>query len=98
VSEAHISEKALDDLDEIWDYIARDSQAAADRHIARLREKCQVLADNPGFGTRRDDLRPGMRSFPVGSYLILFQRAADGIDVIRVIHGYRDIPKQFEHS
>ena len=41
----------------------------------------------------RDDLRPGIRAFPVGDYLILY-RGAD-VAIVRVVHGSRDLAALF---
>ena len=44
------------DLDEIWEYIARDSPDAADRWIAKLFDEFDSLAQRPGMGHKREDL------------------------------------------
>lgn len=44
----------------------------------------------PEMGSPRFDVRPGMRLFPIGRYLILY-RAADAVaEIVRVIHGARE--------
>jgi toxin ParE1/3/4 len=45
------------------------------------------------MGRERPDLRAGLRSFTVGSYLIIYRPLADGIEVVRVLHGARDLAK-----
>jgi toxin ParE1/3/4 len=46
----------------------------------------------PGIGTARDDdIAPGIRSFPVGNYLILYRMIEGGIEVIRIWHGARGL-------
>jgi len=52
------------DILEIWDYIADDSLAAADRWVDRLDEQFRLLAAQPMMGRARDELAPGVRSFP----------------------------------
>jgi toxin ParE1/3/4 len=69
---------------------------AALRHVERLEEPCWTLARNPGIGTARDDLLPGVRAFSVGNYVIFFRPASDGIEVVRVVHGARDYRLLFE--
>ena len=83
------------DLLEIWDYIADDSLAAADRWVDRIDEQLSLLAAQPKIGRSRDELAPGMRSFPVGRYVIFYVPLDDGIDVVRVLHGARDIEEIF---
>jgi toxin ParE1/3/4 len=52
-------------------------------------------AEHPLVGRPRAALGEGLRSFPVGNYLIFCTPAADGIDVARVIYGGRDLPGVF---
>lgn len=88
---------AENDLIEIWTYIAKDNIAAADRVLDRLDDRSRLLADNPGLGVRRDDLDLEIRSFGVGSYLVLYRETEDGIEVVRYIHGRRDIRRLLHH-
>jgi toxin ParE1/3/4 len=92
---ALVTDRAVEDLDDIWFYIALDNVSAADRTVSMLRAKAQSLAEKPGLGPARDELSPGLRSFPVGKYVILYRLAPYGIDVIRVLHGGRDIKRIF---
>lgn len=79
------------DLDDIWWFIAQDSPQNADGFLDRMQEICLVLADFPLMGTSRDGLKPGLRSQPVGNYLIFYFPIADGVDIVRVLNGARDI-------
>jgi toxin ParE1/3/4 len=83
------------DIFEIWDYIADDSLVAADRWVDRLDEQFGLLATQPLMGRARDELAPGVRSFPFGRYVIFYVPLDDGIDVVRVLHGARDIDVVF---
>jgi toxin ParE1/3/4 len=83
------------DILEIWDYIADDSVAAADRWLDELDAKFNLLATQPMMGRVRDELEPGMRSFPFGRYVIFYMPIDEGIDVVRVLHGARDIDAVF---
>lgn len=92
---AHRSSRAERDLIEIWGFIAKHDSSAADRQLDRIDAACQMLADNPHGGPRREDLASGLRFYPVGSYLIFYTLAEDGITVARVLHGARDYPDEF---
>ena len=83
------------DILEIWDYIADDSLAAADRWVDHLDEQFRVLATQPMMGRARDELARGVRSFPLGRYVVFYVPLDDGIDVVRVLHGARDIDAVF---
>ena len=83
------------DILEIWDYIAEDSIGAADDWVDRLDEQFKLLATQPKMGRTRDELAAEVRSFPFGRYVIFYVPLDDGIDVIRVLHGSRDIDALF---
>jgi toxin ParE1/3/4 len=83
------------DLDDIWWYIAEDNPDAADRFFSKIDEQCQTLAQFPKMGTSKDNLMPSLRSFPVGNYLIFYLPMDDGIEIIRVLSGMRDMDTLF---
>jgi toxin ParE1/3/4 len=88
--------QAETDILEIWDYIADDSMVEADRWVDRLDEKFALWATQPMMGRSRDELAPGVRSLAFGRYVVFYEPLPDGIDVVRVLHGTRDIDANFE--
>ena len=83
------------DILEIWEYIAGDSISAADQWVDELHEKMSLWASQPLMGRARDELVPGVRSLTFGRYVVFFEPLPDGIDVVRVLHGSRDIDAIF---
>jgi toxin ParE1/3/4 len=83
--------RAEQDLDEIWFYIALDNVAAADNLLDDVDSSCQLLAMQPKAGRLRPELAPELRSFPVGRHVVFYRPQDDGIEVVRVLHGARDI-------
>ncbi len=81
--------EAEEDLIGIWIYIAKDNQDAADRLLDRIDEACTRLAQFPNMGTSYEQIRPSLRLFPVGNYLILYRVINTGIEVVRIVHGAR---------
>jgi toxin ParE1/3/4 len=82
------------DLDDIWYYIASGSGSVeiADRFVDSLTARFLLLASHPNVGRSRDtDLRPGLRSFPVGEYVIIYRLQGDDVLILRVLRGSRDI-------
>jgi toxin ParE1/3/4 len=88
--------RAKADLTEIWDYIAEDSEIQADAFINTVDQKFLLLSEQPNLGRTRYELAKNMRSFPLGRYVIFYGVIADGIEVVRVLHGARDIATIFE--
>lgn len=82
---------ALADLAEIWAFIADDSEANADRFLARLEAKLKLLATQPRMGRERPELMADVRSFPYARYVVFFVAQPDGIDIVRVLHSGRDV-------
>ena len=85
----HVSPRAEEDLIELWSFIAADSPAAADQMLDAIDDKLKLLAASPRLGSARPDIAQGMRLFPVKRYVILYRELADGIEVVRVVHGMR---------
>ena len=90
-----MSPAAEADLEDIWDFIAQDKPDAADAFLDTILEKCQTLADSPEMGRHRDELAPGVRSLPFKRYVIFYTKTDIGIEVIRVLSGYRDVDQIF---
>ena len=90
-----LSGRAESDLEEIADYIARDSHKAALAFVSRLHELCGRLAGHPNMGIPCPQFKGGnIRSFPMGSYMVFYRKTATGIEVARIIHGARDMNAQ----
>lgn len=83
--------RAEEDLIAIWQHIAHDSEAAADRLLDRIEARWQQLATYPYSGAPRDDIAPGIRHLVVGEYLTLYRVGEDAVEILRVLHGRRKI-------
>lgn len=91
MSSVHRSAKADADLAAIWRYIAEDSENAADKIARMIIDRVRQLALNPYLGPRREDIAPGVRHLTSGSYLILYRVHADQIEILRILHGSRNM-------
>ena len=80
------------DYGEIWDYVAQHGGTpAADALLRSFDDALRLISDFPGIGQARPELRPRLRSFPVGTYLLFYRPLRGGIEVVRVLHGARDV-------
>ncbi len=86
-----IRPRALADLAEIWAYIAADSADQSDAFAALIDSKLQALARQPNMGRSRSELATDLRSFVVGRYVIFYVPHSEGVEIVRVLHGARDI-------
>lgn len=82
------------DLIEISEYLRQKSPSIATRVLAELRSAMRQLAVRPAIGHLREDLaNEKVRFWPVYSYLIIYRAQTQPLQVIRVLHGSRDIRK-----
>ena len=89
-----LAPEAARDIEEIWEYIARDSVCAARRVRLGLLAACRRLAQHPGLGHRREDLTDKPVLFwPVYSYLIIYNPATEPLEIVRILHGAQDLPR-----
>ena len=89
---------AVADLDEIWFYVAKESGSVemANRLIDTVTDRFIVLAAFPHIGRSRDeDFGPGCRSMIVGEYVIVYCVENGDVQILRVVHGRRDLDTLF---
>lgn len=88
-----LSSEAARDIREIWAYIAEDNVTAARRVRLQILDACRKIAKNPGLGHSREDFTDKPVLFwAVGSYLVIYNPARQPIEIVRVLHGARDLP------
>ena len=90
---ALLSRRAKAELDEIWSYIATESGSLeiADSAIEAITDTFLQLSKHPHLGRQRDDIRLGLRSLPVGSYVIVYRLQGDNVRILHVVHGRRNL-------
>ena len=96
MSEPKLTEQAEADLDELWAYIAANNPSAADRMVDAVLEGSRKHVRFPGMGQNRDDVRPGLRCFVVSPYVVFYRPLEDTIEVLRILHGARDIGRSID--
>ncbi|AFY32245.1 type II toxin-antitoxin system RelE/ParE family toxin [Calothrix sp. PCC 7507] len=93
-----VSPQAAQDLQEIHDYLFAKNPDTANKFLDMIAQKFDILANFPNMGRRRDELSPSLRSFPVDDYLIFYSSIEGGVEVARVVSGYRDLYALFEEQ
>jgi toxin ParE1/3/4 len=90
-----ISEKATEDLEQIWRHTYFQwSESQADKYYNLLIDKIEFIAQNAAIGRRIDDIKTGYRYFPAGSHVIFYKISEDSIvTIIRILHRRMDIPE-----
>lgn len=85
-----LSPRALDDLSDIADFIARDDAARARSFVEELREACRDLGTFPRRYASFPRLGPNAHRRTHGNYVILYDVEVE-VNVVAVVHGARDI-------
>ena len=99
---AHIRPRAQADMISLRDHIAQDSPRAAQRFYHAAENAIQSLAAMPEMGGKCEFDSPAMADLRVWSvrkfekYLIFYRPVEAGIEVVRVLHGARDLEQLFE--
>lgn len=89
--------QAQQDLRDIWRGLTEfgELKRADDRTIA-IRAKLRLLGQFPSSGRSREELLPGLRSFPVSEFMIFYRIGVTRVEIVRVVDGRRDLDGLFE--
>lgn len=91
-----ISSEAYSDLDDIFNYT--ELMHGFDQAIIYLMALDTIfksLVINPEIGRRRDEIKFGLYSIIEKEHVIFYRILEKNIRIIRILHGRKDIPKQF---
>jgi toxin ParE1/3/4 len=90
---------AVADLRALYDYIEQNSPSAAARYVERIEDFCMKLSDFPERGTRRDDLRPGIRIIGFNRRVaVAFYVGKREVEIARILYGGRDLARALEED
>lgn len=81
--------RAETDAIEIWVYIAKDSDDAADDIMDQIDSRLQSLAAMPLSAEAVSHIAANVRRSTVGSYVIYYRPIEEGVQVLRILHGAR---------
>ena len=89
----YLTNKAVDDLSEIWDYtIATWSTRQAEKYYNLLLASCDDLANNPELGKNYDIVNKVILGFKSGEHIIFYSVISKNeIEVARILHGMMDL-------
>ena len=92
--------EAQEDILQLYDYIAADAGALrAQGYTDRIVDHCLGLVTFPERGTRRDDLRPGLRTTVFRRRVtIAFHMTETTVTIDRVLYGRRDLRSLFDEN
>lgn len=91
-----ISVAAEYDLEDIFDYT--ESEHGVDQaftYVSSFDETFEKLLTHPEMGIPRPEIHKGLRSILKEFHVVFYRIMPDRIRIVRILHGSRDLPKQF---
>jgi toxin ParE1/3/4 len=89
---------ASQDLNSIADHFTTNNIEAGERFFQDFSRRCQQLVNFPNLGKSYGEIRPDLRGLPLDGYIIFYRILDDGIEILRVVSGRRDLPSLFEEE
>lgn len=90
-----LSRRAEQDLTEITSYIALDNPTRAYEFEEDLLDRARQILAAPLAFRARPELGEGIRSCPLGHYVLFYTVSGRDIRIERVLHGARDLDALF---
>ena len=88
-----LTNKAVDDLNQIWEYtIYKWSERQADSYYNLLLESCQNIADNPNLGKNYEGIKREIFGFKTNRHIIFYRKTSDKyVEITRILHESMDL-------
>ena len=89
----HLTNKAVEDLADIWNYTFDEwSENQADKYYLLLLDSCQEVAENPNLGKKYDNVAKSLFGFKSNQHILFYQIISESeIEVVRILHGRMDL-------
>ena len=93
----HLTGKAIEDLNEIWNYTFREwSENQADKYFHQLLNTFQDLADNPHVGKKYEIMIDNIWGYKSNEHIIFYRKITETeIEIIRFLHAMMDLKRKF---
>ena len=89
---------ATQDLNDIADYFATYNVRAGEKFFKSFNQKCKQLVSFPNSGKNYKEIAPDLKGIALSGYIIFYRTIDDGVEILRVISGRRDLPVIFTDS
>jgi toxin ParE1/3/4 len=102
MKQVRVTPKADQDIDECCAWIGKEHPGAARQFLDAVEQTCRTVAQMPGLGSQRYAEVPlvhGVRMIAIKgfkNYLLFYLERETSIDIVRVLHGARDIPSALQ--
>lgn len=95
-----LSNKAVQDLSDIWNYTYDEwSETQADKYYQELINSCKIIADNPSIGRKYSEIDLGILGYLINKHIIFYRLLkANEIEVIRILHSSMDLKNRIKED
>lgn len=91
-----LSPAAIQDLQNLTDYLANIDLESAERLLTKFENKCQYLVEFPKIGRTYAYIRSDLRGLPLNGHIIFYRLGNETLEVLRVVKGNRDLEALFD--
>ncbi len=93
-----IRQKAIDDLNTIWDYtFEKWSEKQADKYYSAIKLAFKAIGENPNIGKEYFEVDQGLLGLNSGKHILFYHVISeDIIEVIRILHQRMDLVNQLK--
>lgn len=88
---ARFTPAAQADIEQIAYHIALDNPERASSFVSEIVSRCDRLSMSPKIGRLRPEFGSGIRSVPHSRYVIFYRAMEEGVEILHVLHGARDL-------
>ena len=88
-----LRQKAIDDLNNIWNYTFEQwSKNQANKYYELMKFSCKEIGENPNLGRKYFEIRKNLFGLKIGKHIIFYHLiSADEIEIIRILHERMDL-------
>lgn len=92
-----ISQQALFDLNDIWEYTFHKwSKEQADRYYKLIFDEIEYISENSHLEISYEHMRKNYRASKIKSHLVFYRIENKSIEIIRILHQRMDLKRRLE--
>ncbi len=97
MNSVRLTPQAKADLDDIWNYTAKQwNTEQAEAYMRALDATFHLLVLNPRLGRNIDDVRKGYFKFPTASHILIYRMNKEQVEIVRILHKSSDVEAWLE--
>jgi toxin ParE1/3/4 len=92
MNSVRLTPQAKADLNDIWDYTAKQWNIdQAEAYMRALDATFNLLVLTPRLGRNIDDIRKGYFKFPTASHILIYRLNKAQVEIVRILYNNNDI-------